>query len=93
MCARSLAISLSHSNFLHVLISTPLHSPQAPSVFVRDVADNSITFRGQWSFQGGIIQNSGATFHTSTNIGDRAHLDFNGESIYSRRDSHTHAVT
>ena len=42
------------------------------------VPDDVISFQGQWSFQPTLLPGMDTSFHTSTNVGDRASLEFNG---------------
>ncbi|KAH9839208.1 uncharacterized protein C8Q71DRAFT_703803 [Rhodofomes roseus] len=42
--------------------------------------DGAVSYRGQWSYSAGLLPDfPGAAFHTSTNVGDSARVDFNGE--------------
>ena len=46
------------------------------------VQDTSLTVQGEWTFQvDSTITPDDSTFHTSTNAGDQAFLDFNGSYI------------
>ncbi|KAH9942359.1 uncharacterized protein BXZ73DRAFT_87965 [Epithele typhae] len=45
------------------------------------VPDDDIAFRGRWSFQSGLLPDSDAIFHSSSNVGDRASLTFNGSAV------------
>ncbi|KAI1795592.1 hypothetical protein LXA43DRAFT_970492 [Ganoderma leucocontextum] len=58
-------------------------SPPTPSTtaVTVPVPDNETAFRGQWDFVTNLLPGSGTTFHTSTNVGDRATLIFNGSAV------------
>ncbi|TFK80327.1 hypothetical protein K466DRAFT_637744 [Polyporus arcularius HHB13444] len=45
------------------------------------VPDSAVAFRGQWDFEPTLLPGSSASFHTSTNVGDRATLQFNGSAV------------
>lgn len=55
------------------------------------LADNSISFRGQWSFKSNLLPGQNVPFHTSTNLGDLASVSFNGEVLNSLRWAASHA--
>ena len=40
--------------------------------------DSEVAYRGQWDFEPTLLPGSSASFHTSTNVGDKATLLFNG---------------
>ncbi|OBZ70850.1 hypothetical protein A0H81_09220 [Grifola frondosa] len=62
--------------------TTTSTSPSSTLVAVTStVPDDAMAFRGQWSFVEGLLPGSSASFHTSTNVGDRAQLEFNGTAI------------
>ena len=58
-----------------------LPTPSTTAVTV-SLPDSETAFRGQWNFVTNLLPGSSATFHTSTNVGDKATLMFNGESIF-----------
>ncbi|TFY69899.1 hypothetical protein EVJ58_g135 [Rhodofomes roseus] len=44
--------------------------------------DGAVSYRGQWSYSAGLLPDfPGAAFHTSTNVGDSARVDFNGTAL------------
>ncbi|KAI0709554.1 hypothetical protein C8T65DRAFT_708394 [Cerioporus squamosus] len=45
------------------------------------VPDSEVAFRGQWDFEPTLLPGSSASFHTSTNVGDKATLQFNGSAV------------
>ncbi|KAI0775816.1 hypothetical protein BD413DRAFT_470817 [Trametes elegans] len=45
------------------------------------VPDDEIAYRGQWNYEPNLLPGLAASFHTSTNIGDRATLAFNGSAV------------
>ncbi|KAI0745858.1 hypothetical protein C8Q76DRAFT_607014 [Earliella scabrosa] len=63
--------------------SLPTSSAAAPSTTASTapVPDDEVAFRGQWSFESGLLPGTSATFHTSTNVGDRATVNFNGSAV------------
>ncbi|PIL35964.1 hypothetical protein GSI_01624 [Ganoderma sinense ZZ0214-1] len=64
------------------LTSTAASSPTPSTTAVTaPLPDNETAFRGQWDFVTNLLPGSGATFHTSTNVGDKATLMFNGSAV------------
>ncbi|KAL4251440.1 hypothetical protein ABKN59_005708 [Abortiporus biennis] len=51
------------------------------SVATSTLPDDSISFRGEWSFSRNLLINQSIPFHMSTNIGDSSHFVFNGTAI------------
>ena len=49
------------------------------TLVTRTLADDALSFHGQWSFNSDLLSGQNASFHTSNNLGDRASLSFNGE--------------
>ncbi|KAH9935776.1 uncharacterized protein B0H18DRAFT_977253 [Fomitopsis serialis] len=46
------------------------------------IPDGAVSYRGQWSFTTGLLSDlPEAAFHTSTNVGDSARVDFNGTAV------------
>ncbi|KAI9067273.1 hypothetical protein FKP32DRAFT_1609454 [Trametes sanguinea] len=65
------------------LLTMPLTSPSIGTFSTRTapVPDDQIAYRGQWDFTPDLLPGITASFHTSTNIGDRATLIFNGSAV------------
>lgn len=65
--------------------ATPTSSqlPSATSIpTTTSVPDNLISYRGQWSYEPGLLPDSpSSAFHTSTSVGDTAYVNFNGTAV------------
>ncbi|KAL7281543.1 hypothetical protein ACG7TL_004860 [Trametes sanguinea] len=63
--------------------SGTLTSNPTPTASARTapVPDDQIAYRGQWDFTPDLLPGVTASFHTSTNVGDRATLLFNGSAV------------
>ncbi|KZT71800.1 hypothetical protein DAEQUDRAFT_706567 [Daedalea quercina L-15889] len=60
--------------------SSPTSVSEAPTT--TSIPDGAVSYRGQWSFTAGLLPDlPGAAFHTSTNVGDSARVDFNGTAV------------
>ncbi|KAI0335128.1 hypothetical protein GY45DRAFT_1241336 [Cubamyces sp. BRFM 1775] len=61
---------------------TPTSSPTSSATArTEPVPDDAIAYRGQWDFTPDLLPGRTASFHTSTNVGDRATLSFNGSAV------------
>ncbi|KAH9892667.1 hypothetical protein C8Q73DRAFT_649267 [Cubamyces lactineus] len=61
---------------------TPTSSPTSSATARSEpVPDDAIAYRGQWDFTPNLLPGRTASFHTSTNVGDRATLSFNGSAV------------
>ncbi|KAH8107876.1 hypothetical protein BXZ70DRAFT_18996 [Cristinia sonorae] len=56
-------------------------SLNSPVLTTEPVPDDAVSFQGQWSFQPELLPGQDFPIHTSTNVGDRAVLEFNGTAI------------
>ncbi|KAJ8494992.1 hypothetical protein ONZ51_g1991 [Trametes cubensis] len=61
---------------------TPTSSPTSSATArTEPVPDDAIAYRGQWDFTPDLLPGRTISFHTSTNVGDRATLSFNGSAV------------
>ena len=60
---------------------TPHHCYRSSTTGLTDemLPDDSISYRGQWSFETDVVPGQSLSFHASSNAGDRASVQFNGE--------------
>lgn len=65
--------------------ATPTSSQLPPATSTpttTSVPDNLISYRGQWSYEPGLLPDSpSSAFHTSTSVGDTAYVNFNGTAV------------
>ncbi|KAJ3535213.1 hypothetical protein NM688_g7009 [Phlebia brevispora] len=62
--------------------TTPLspssHSQSNSTIATQVFPDSTIAFHGEWSFSQDLLPGEDLAFHTSTNVGDSASMEFNG---------------
>ncbi|EMD37645.1 hypothetical protein CERSUDRAFT_73497 [Gelatoporia subvermispora B] len=63
----------------------PPTSTSNPTLSSHALPDDAVSFNGQWSFDQDLIPGQNFTFHTSTNVGDKARVQFNASSLHEHR--------
>ncbi|EKM54681.1 uncharacterized protein PHACADRAFT_210467 [Phanerochaete carnosa HHB-10118-sp] len=63
------------------LPAQPTNQSSNVTLVTQTLADDSVSFRGQWSFNSNLLPGQNASFHSSSNIGDQASVRFNGTSV------------